>query len=205
MNLANALPTPMSTGIKLSAKDGDIFEDVTLCRSTVEALQYLTITRPDIAYNVNRVCQFMQTPLLSHWKAVKRILRYLIGTLDYGIKITASSQLSLRGYCDADWGNDADDRRSTSGFCWFLGESPISWSSKKQSVVSRSSTEAEHRSLANAMSEILWIQSLLTELHLQCYKIPTLWCDNISTIALSANPILHARTKHLELDIHFVR
>ncbi|KZV54184.1 hypothetical protein F511_36903 [Dorcoceras hygrometricum] len=205
MDCAKPLPTPMSSGVTLSSQGSAAFEHPTLYRSTVGALQYLTITRPDISYSVNKVCQFMQNPLESHWKAVKRILRYLCGTLNFGISLGRSRHLSLFGYCDADWGSDPDDRRSVSGFCWFLGGSPISWSSKKQSVVSRSSTEAEYRSLANATAELLWIRSLLTELQVSVPSIPLLWCDNLSTIALSANPVLHARTKHIELDLHFVR
>lgn len=147
----------------------------------------------------------MQNPLHSHWKAVKRILRYLNGTLNYGLCLFAASSFSLHGYCDADWESDINDRRSTSGFCWFIGNSPISWSSKKQSVVSRSSTETKYRSLANATSELIWLQSLLQELCVHQSTTPVLWCDNLSTIALSANPVLHYRTKHMELDLYFVR
>lgn len=147
----------------------------------------------------------MQSPCLSHWKAVKQILYYLNGTSNHGICLTSSSLLSLHGFCDADWANDPDDRRSTSGFCWFLGSSPITWSSKKQPVVSRSGTKAEYRSLANATSELLWLQSLHTELHVHSCAAPILWCDNISTISLSANPVLHSKSKHFELDLFFVR
>lgn len=205
MDNAKSLPTPMVSSLKLSATEGDSFEDATFYRSVVGALQYLTFTRPDIAYSVNKVCQFMHHPLHLHWKAVKRILRYLKGTLHYGIRLTATSKFSLTGYSDADWGNDINDRRPTSGFCWFLGSSPISWSSKKQPVVSRSSTEAEFRSLANATAEIIWLQSLMTELRIGPTATPVLWCDNLSTIALSANPVLHSRTKHFELDLFFLR
>ncbi|XP_075521494.1 uncharacterized protein LOC142554709 [Primulina tabacum] len=195
MDNAKSLPTPMVSGLKLSSKDTEPFSDATLYRSTVGALQYLTITRPEIAFNVNKVCQFVQSPCLSHWKAVKRILRYLNGTSNHGLHLTAASRLSLHGFCDADWANDPDDKRSTSGFCWFLCSSPITWSSKKQSVVSRSSTEAEYRSLANATSELLWLKSLLTELHVPSHASPILWCDNNSTISLTANvtPCLKTR------------
>ncbi|XP_073022027.1 secreted RxLR effector protein 161-like [Primulina eburnea] len=205
MDNAKPLPTPMVSGLKLSSQEGDLFDDVTLYRSTVGALQYLTITRPYIAYSVNKVCQFMQAPLHLHWKAVKRILRYLNGTMNFCLQLTASASLHLHGYCDADWANDPDDRRSTSGFCWFLGGSPIVWCSKKQPIVSRSSTEAEYRSLANATSELIWLQSLITELHIPLSKTPVLWCDNLSTISLSANPVLHSKSKHIELDLYFVR
>ena len=113
--------------------------------------------------------------------------------------------MNLTGFCDADWGNDLCDRRSTTGYCFYLGNNVVSWSSKKQHVVSRSSTEAEYRSLANATSELLWLQSLLAELKVQVRNIPVLWCDNMITISLSANPVLHSRTKHIELDLYFVR
>lgn len=106
---AKPFPTPMSTGFKLSIHDNDPFEDVTLYRSTVGALQYLTITRPDINFRVNKMCQFMQSPCYTHYRAVKRILRYLNGTLEFGITLAASRSLDLHGYCDADWGSDPDD------------------------------------------------------------------------------------------------
>lgn len=112
--------------MKLSVNDGDPFEDVTLYRSTVGALHNLTITWLDIAFSVNKVCQFMQHPLYIHWKAVKHILCYLIGTLDLGVNINPSTHFHLIGYCHPDWVSDIDDRRSTSEYCWFLGNIPVS-------------------------------------------------------------------------------
>ncbi|PNX69458.1 putative copia-type protein, partial [Trifolium pratense] len=192
---------------RLSKFGTDTMQDASLYRSTVGALQYATLTRPDIAYSVNKVCQFMPHPLESHWKAVKRILRYLKGTIHYGLLLQPSSSsppFSLRAYSDADWATDQDDRRSTSGSCIFFGSNLISWGSKKQQLVARSSTEAEYRSMANTTAELLWIQSLLQELQVP-FHTPTLLCDNISAVSLAHNPILHSRTKHIELDIHFVR
>lgn len=169
------------------------------------ALQYITITRPDIAFSVNKVSQFSHQPLDTHYKAVKRILRYLKGTLHHGLVLKRSPNLSLTGFSDADWGGDPDDRRSITGYCVFLGANAITWSSKKQTTVSRSSTEAEYRSLANLTTEVIWIQTLLQELRVPLPQKPTLWCDNLSTVALSANPVFHSRSKHFELDLHFVR
>ena len=169
---------------------------------------YSMLQSPDLnGYSVNKVCQFMSQPLVFHWSAVKRILRYLKGTSDHGLVFKPASSdapIHLRAYCDADWASDMDDRRSTSGACVFLGPNLISWWSKKQTLVAKSSAEAEYRSLALAASEILWVQSLLREL---CLPIPTpvIYCDNQSTVALSHNPVLHSRTKHMELDIFFVR
>ncbi|KAL5540260.1 hypothetical protein UlMin_044401 [Ulmus minor] len=205
MDNAKPLPTPMVSSLKLIASDGDPITNATEYKSIVGALQYITITRPEIAFSVNKVCQFMQSPLDEHMKAVKRILRYLKGTLDEGIYMKRSQAMNLTGFCDADWGNDLCDKRSTTGYCFYLGNNVISWSSKKQHVVSRFSTEVEYRSLANATSELLWLQSLLAELKVQVGNIPMLWCDNMSTISLSANPVLHSRTKHIELDLYFVR
>lgn len=180
-------------------------KDAQFYRSIVGALQYVTITRPEISFCVNRVCQFMQNPQESHWLAVKRILRYLHGTLHFGLHLTRSSSLDLVGYCDADWASSPDDKRSTSGYCVFLGNNLVSWFSKKQHRVSRSSTEAEYRSLAILTAEITRLTSLLGELRIPLVKTPIIWCENLSTILPFANPVLHAQTKHFELDLYFVR
>lgn len=147
----------------------------------------------------------MQKPLESHWKAVKMISRYLRGTLDYGPHMKRSSRLNVTALCDADEASDPDDKRSTSGYCVYLGPNLISWCSKKQHTISRSSTEAEYRSLANDVAEITWVTSLLGKLHIVVSSLPVVWCDNLSTVQLSANPVLHAQTKHMEFDLCFVR
>lgn len=148
----------------------------------------------------------MHRPLVEHWLAVKRILRYLQGTRDMGLHLEVCSSPRLKALCDADWGSDPTDRRSISGFCIYLGSNLVSWVSKKQSVVARSSTEAEYRALAVTVAEVMWLQSLLFELHYQpCREPPIVYCDNLSAILMSANPVLHSRTKHLELDVYFVR
>lgn len=201
---AKSYPTPMVSDLKLSKEEGEPTVDGKLYRSVVGALQYVTITRPELSFSVNKVSQYMACPLDTHWKAVKRILRYLSGTIDYGLQIKASD-FKLCGFSDSDWASDVDDRRSTTGYCVFFGGNLVSWCSKKQKVVSRSSTEAEYRSLAHAVSEISWIRSLLHELHIPVKSPPVIWVDNLSTIALASNPVLHSRAKHIELDIHFVR
>lgn len=202
MTEAKGISSPMIGGCKLSKEGADYFSDAKLHRSVVGALQYATITRPEISYAVNKVCQFMSRPLETHWTAVKRILRYLKGTTTRGLHLqpaTSSFPLFVTGFSDADWASDPDDRRSTSGSCIFLGPNFISWRAKKQTVVARSSTEAEYTA-----AEILWVQTLLHEL--QVILPPSIiYCDNMSTVAVSHNPILHARTKHMELDLFFVR
>lgn len=181
------------------------FVDPKEYRCIVGALQYLTLTRPDIAHSVNLVCQFMQAPTLKHLQAVKRILRYIKGTLDYGLRILSQSSLTLYGFSDADWAGCSITRRSTSGFCIYLGSNCISWSSRKQPTVARSSAEAEYRSLASAAAELTWLTYILRDVGVSLYTPPVLYCDNLSALYMTVNPILHARTKHIELDYHFVR
>ena len=137
-------------------------------------------------------------------EAAKRVLRYVRGTLHFGIHF-APGPLTFSAFFDADWVGDPTDRKSTTGMLVFLGSSPISWSSKKQPTVSRSSTEAEYRALASTTAELAWLRTLFRELKLFLPHIPILWCDNNSAIALASNPVFHSRTKHIEVDYHYVR
>jgi hypothetical protein len=197
--------TPVDTKAKISATDGALMEDTTFYRSIAGALQYLVLTRPDLAYVVQQACLHMHQPRDVHWNFIKRILRYVRGTSGHGVLLRASTSTALTAYTDADWAGCPDTWRSTSGFCVFLGGALVSWSSKRQAVVSRSSAEAEYRGVANAAAECCWLRNLLCELHLPVDKASIIFCDNISAVYLSDNPVHHKRTKHVELDIHFVR
>jgi hypothetical protein len=148
-NMSGAKPSksPCTSGSKLSRLDGEALTDPTSYRQVVGALQYCTLTRPEIAYSVNQLCQHMHAPSSTHWIATKQVLRYLQGTTDHGLYYT-KSPLQLNAFCDSDWAGCPDDRRFTTGFAVFLGDCLISWSAKKQAVVSRSSTEAEYHSLS---------------------------------------------------------
>ena len=201
------IDTPVQLGPRLSISDGDQIEDPKQYRSTVGALQYFTITRPDITFAVNYVCQFMHSPRSFHWKAVKRILRYLRGSLGFGIAIKPGNLFalaSLSRYSDADWAGCPDSRRSTTWYCIFLGSNLISWNSRKQPTVSRSTAEAEYRAMASATAELLWLSYLLRELGLPVDKFK-LFTDNVSAKCLAYNPVFHGRSKHIDIDYHFIR
>ena len=146
----------------------------------------------------------MYAPTDSHQAAVKHILRYLKGTTSYGFHITRGSSFALHGFTDADWAGSIDDRKSTSGYLVFFGQTLISWKFGKQHTVARSSTEAEYKALADGITEVIWLQYLLTDLQVPSVSTPTIWCDNLGATYLSANPIFYARTKHVEVDYHFV-
>ena len=146
----------------------------------------------------------MSHPTQHHLVVAKRILRYLKGTLHHGINFEAGS-LALSAYCDADWAGDPLDRKSITGMVVFLGHSPVTWSAKKQLTVARSSTEVEYRDLSTTAAELSWLRMILKDLGIFLSLPPMLWCDNVSALALASNPIFHARTKHIEVDYHYIR
>ncbi|XP_020680552.1 uncharacterized protein LOC110098160 [Dendrobium catenatum] len=203
MTNCKPLETPSNPKTNVST-ESPTFSNPTLYRQLVRALQYLTLTRPDIAYAVNRASQAMHIPTEVQFSALKRILRYIRGTVHYGLPLTGNS-LTLTSYSDSDCARDQQDRKSTIGYCNFLGNSLISWSLKKQSTIARSSTEAEYRAIAANTTEIIWLRRLLQELDCPQNGSTTLYCDNTSTIALANNPVYHARTKHIEIDCHFIQ
>ncbi|KAH9717593.1 retrovirus-related pol polyprotein from transposon RE2 [Citrus sinensis] len=176
-----------------------------LSQSIVGGQQYLVLTRPEIAYSVHKLSQYVSSPTLQHLMACKRVLRYLKETQEYSLKFVRECDMKLTAFTDANWGSDLDDRRSVGAYCVYLGDNLISWSSKKQSVVTKSSVESEYRALAAAVSEITWLKSLFLEIGL-CYdEKPIIWCDNVSAAELAHNPVFHSRTKHIEIDLHFIR
>jgi hypothetical protein len=157
-------PTPLDLSVKLHNDDGKIFDDISLYRRLVGKLLYLTNTRPDIAYATQQLSQFRHKPTMTHYKAAYRVIRYLKHNPGRGLIFHRNSDLQLLGYSDADWPGCLDTRKSTSGYCFFLGSSLISWKAKKQSTISKSSSEVEYRALSTATCELIWLQYLLTDL-----------------------------------------
>ncbi|UYV65570.1 hypothetical protein LAZ67_3004741 [Cordylochernes scorpioides] len=176
-------------------------------RQTIGSLMYLmTGTRPDIAYAVSRVSQFMNNPGPSHWTAVKKIFGYLKATKNIGICFGGSScTTSLIGFSDADFAGDLDTRKSTTGYVFMLNNGPISWCSQKQNCVSLSTTESEYIAASKAMKEAIWLRQLLRELHQEQVKPTTIFSGNQSCIRLVHNPEYHKRTKHIDISYHFIR
>lgn len=197
--------TPILAGSKLSSTEGKKMEKPKNYRRLVGRLLYLTMTRPDFTFAVQQLSQFMASPTFSHWKAAQRLLRYLRGTLHYKLIFPHKGELNLEAHCDADWGCCLKTRKSLSNYCIYLGSCLISWKTKKQTTISRSSAEAEYRSLATTVAEILWITYILRDFKVQLSMPINLYCDNVSAIHMMENPVHHDRTKHVDIDCHFVR
>ncbi|KAM7465888.1 hypothetical protein LguiB_013450 [Lonicera macranthoides] len=201
---AKPCSAPMIPNVQLT-KDGQLFEDPEKYRRLVGKLNYLTVTRPDIAYSVSVVSQFMSSPTIHHWEVLEQILCYLKGAPGRGILYANHGHSRIEGFSDADWAGSKVDRKSTSGYCIFVGGNLVSWKSKKQNVVSRSSAESEYRAMAQSVCEIMWICQLLHEVGIKTSVPAKLWCHNQAAIHIASNPVFHERTKHIELDCHFVR
>jgi hypothetical protein len=165
----------------------------------------MVMTRPDISFAVGQVARFCSKPGMAHWEAVKRIISYLSGTLQYGIRFSGSYNQELTGFSDSDFASDKDTRRSTSGLLFLRHGGPIAWRSKRQSCVTLSTTEAEYVAASEATREAVWLKRLLNEIEHVEKKAITLNCDNQSTIRLVWNPEFHQRTKHIETKYHFIR
>ncbi|CAH9070946.1 unnamed protein product [Cuscuta epithymum] len=196
---------PMDQNHKLAHSEGPLLDDPESYRRLVGRLIYLAVTRPDLAYSVHILSQFLQEPRQDHWDAALRVVRYLKGSPGQGILLRADSNLSLTGWCDSDRAACPLTRKSISGWIVFLGHSPISWKTKKQTTVSKSSAEAEYRSMAAATGELKWLKALLLSLGIHHPQAIPLYCDSQSSIHIARNPVFHERTKHIEVDCHFVR
>ncbi|MCH79973.1 retrovirus-related Pol polyprotein from transposon TNT 1-94 [Trifolium medium] len=202
---AKPISTPFDPSTKLSSTDGVPLDDPSSFRRLIGRLLYLTNTRPDISFSVQHLSQYVANPFVSHYQAATRILRYLKAVPAKGILFSSSSSLKLHGFADSDWARCPDTRKSVTGYCVLLGNSLISWRSKKQNTVSRSSTEAEYRALASLTCEIQWLSYLFHDFNIQFSQPASLYCDSKSAIYLAHNPTFHERSKYIELDCHVIR
>ena len=196
--------TPLDCKLKLDTA-GELLTHVSYYQRLVGKLIYLTITRPDITYVVSLVSQFMHAPTVTHLHVVKRILQYLKGSIGRGILMRNNGSTQIQGYTDADWAGNALDRKSTTGYCTFVGGNLVTWKSKKQNVIARSSAEAEYRAMASTACELIWLKSLLSDLGFPSNAPMSLMCDNQAAMHIASNPVFHERTKHIEVDCHYVR
>ncbi|MCH90612.1 putative gag-pol polyprotein [Trifolium medium] len=196
--------TPAPTHLKLTKDDQGVSVDPSMYRSMIGSLLYLTASRPAIAFAVGVCARYQADPKASHLLQVKRILKYVSGTCDYGLMYTHGGGSNMVGYCDADWAGSADDRKSTSGGCFFLGCNLISWFSKKQNSVALSTTEAEYIAAGSSCSQMVWMKQMLREYNVE-QDVITLYCDNLSSISISKNPVQHSRTKHIDIRHHYIR
>ncbi|KAH9726094.1 hypothetical protein KPL70_008130 [Citrus sinensis] len=205
MNDCKPISTPVECGVKLSKYDEGEDIDPTIFKSLVGSLRYLTCTRPYILYAVGLVSRYMKNPKTTHFKAAKRILCYIKGTINFGLLYSFSNDYKLIGYSDSDWGGDVDDRKSTTGFVFFMGDTTFTWMSKKQPIVTLSTCEAEYVATTSSVCHAIWLRNLLKKLSLAQEEPTEICVDNKSTIALSKNPVFHDRSKHIDTRYHFIR
>ncbi|XP_022888908.1 uncharacterized protein LOC111404314 [Olea europaea var. sylvestris] len=196
---------PMDPKIKLFSFEEDLLPDASSFRRLIGRLLYLTISRPDITFAVHKLSQFVAQPRKPHLEVAHHLLQYLKASPGQGLLFSANSSLQIRAFSDADWGACLDTRKSVTGYCVFLGDSQVSWKAKKQTTISRFSAEAEYRALASTTSELIWISQLLQDFHISSSAPALIFCDNQAAIHIASNPIFHERTKHIEIDCHFIR
>ncbi|KAK6153758.1 hypothetical protein DH2020_013397 [Rehmannia glutinosa] len=195
---------PFPHGIKLTSSP-DLMPEPEKYRRLIGRLLYLNFTRPDFSFIIQQLSQFVNNPSTHHWDAALHVVKYLKGSPSSGIFYPAASDSLLHAFSDADWGTCPDTRKSITGYCIFLGGSLLSWKTKKQTTISRSSAEAEYRALASTVCELQWLTYIAQDLHFPISLPITLWCDNQCCYPYYLNPVFHERTKHLDIDCHLVR
>lgn len=208
MMSCNPSSSPAETNVKLVMNEDEEPVNPTLFKQIVGSLRYLCNSRPDIAYAVGIISRFMSEPRVSHLLAAKRVMRYIKGTLQYGIlfpKCLNDSSMELMAYSDADWCGDRQDRKSTSGYLFKFMNAPISWCAKKQPVVALSTCESEYIAGCMAACQAIWLENILKEMEIEVSRPIELLIDNKSAISLARNPVLHGRSKHIEAKFHFLR
>lgn len=205
MEECNSVKNPMVQGQKLTKEGAGAEVNSTGFKQLVGSLRYLTVTRPDIMFAVNLVSRYMEHPTEQHLLSAKRILRYVKGTSEFGIQYSRKGGKEMLGYADSDYAGDLDDRKSTSGYVFVMSGGAVSWTSKKQPIVTLSTTEAEFVAAAYSACQAVWLRNILEEIGVEQKEGTVLYCDNSSTIKLSKNPVLHGRSKHIHVRFHFLR
>lgn len=206
MKACNSTRAPMENKLKLRKKEAGELVDPTEYRSIVGALRYLTHTRPDISFAVGIVSRFMEKPMLEHLQAVKCILRYVKGTVNFGLEYTKGKEkVTLTGYSDSDMGNDVNERKSTGGMVFYINNNLITWASQKQRCVALSSCKAEFMVTTLAACQGIWLRRLTSEITGQKVPPVKLLVDNKSALELMKNPVFHGRSKHIDIRFHFIR
>nr|XP_025611877.1 uncharacterized protein LOC112705256 [Arachis hypogaea] len=205
MEHSKPIPTPIEEKSKLLREDKGRVVNPIYYKSLIESLRYLTGTKPDIVFGVGLLSRFMEESCTNHLQAIKRILRYIKGTLSDGIFYENTNKVNLVGYTDSDWVRDIATRKSTSGFVFYLGSSAISWSSKKQPVVTLSTAKVEYIATANCATQAVWLRRILGELNEKQSTPTTISCDNKLAITLCENSVFHRRSKHIDIRVHKMR
>lgn len=205
MEHCNSVQNPSCPGFKISRDDNGVEVDGSYYRQLVGSMMYLTATRPDIMYAVSLISRYLSKPTELHLLAAKRILRYLQGTSGFGLLYKKEGNKELIGFTDSDYAGDVDDRKSTSGYAFLLSSAAVAWSSRKQPIVALSTTEAEYVAAAACSTQAVWMKRVLEKLGYEGNASTVIFCDNSSTIKLAMNPVLHGRSKHIQVRFHFLR
>jgi len=204
MKDCNSVKNPIVPGTVLS-REGEVSVNPTLYKQLVGSLMYVTVTRPDIMYVVGLISRYMTDPKEEHMQIAKRVLRYLKGTLNFGLWYRKVDKLKLTAYTDSDYARDVDDRKSVSGYMFMINDAAVNWSLKKQGIVTLSSTEAEYVVATASACHCVWIKEVLRQIGVEDCDCVNIYCDNSSTIKLSKNPVMHRRTKHIDVRYHYLR
>ena len=205
MEECNPSATPMNQNEKFCKEDGAAKADERLYRTIIGCLMYLTTTRPDIMNVVSLLSRYMHCASEVHFQAAKRIVRYVKGTIDYGLRFCQVKNFTLHGYLDSDWASYVDDMRSTSGYCFNFGFAIFSWCSKKQEVIAQSIAKAEYVVVVAAVNQYLWIRKLMANLFMEQKESTQILVDNQVAISIANNPVFHGKTKHFKLKLYFLR
>ncbi|KAL8123001.1 hypothetical protein AgCh_011103 [Apium graveolens] len=205
MEGSNSVRNPIVPGSKLSKDEAGVKVDETYFKQIVGCLMYITTTRPYLTFVVSLIARFMAKPTEMHYQVAKRVLKYLKGTTNFGILYKRGEVGALVGFTDSDYAGDVDDRKSTSGYVFLINGVAVAWSSKKQPIVTLSTTEAEFIATASCACQAVWMRRILQELGFVQEGGTTIMCDNSSTIKLALNPVLHSRSKHIDVRFHFLR